>query len=151
MSFLSKLEKNYVTAMKKPAPKKESAPKKEGSKPDLSKMAEEYYDWPSELLQAITGKRMLFIYNKRTSDTADIAVGGGDFVRGQIQEVVGKNFIVVKPDLPHFLSSKKKIAKDDHVFIGAVGVRKYLANAYVHDVQNGLLYIGCMSGHATDI
>ena len=138
MNFLSKLQARYPVTAKPKTVKKQSA--------DLERINQEYYPYPSEILPAIKGKRMLFIYSSRTSDIADMAVGGGDFTRGQIIEVIGDNYIVVKPDTPTYLRSKKKIAKGDHVLIGAVGVKKGVARSFVDKAENGLLYIGSMSG-----
>jgi hypothetical protein len=111
----------------------------------------DYYDFPDELMPAIKGKRMLFIYSKQRSDTADMAIGGGDFTRGQIIEVIADNYIKVKPDTTYYLSSKKKIAKEDHVFIGAAGFKKGVASAFIDKIENGILYVGGMSGHLVEL
>jgi len=94
---------------------------------DMTEMSNEYYDWPKELYPSIKNKKMLFVYNKQTSDVADIFVGGGDFVRGQVTELGprnGKTMVKVKTDILKYLTSSKAIKKGDQVFISAAGFKR---------------------------
>lgn len=147
MNFLAKMQaKHLITA--KPKAAKPSAVKKQ-EHDDLDRINNEYYPFPDAILSALRTKRMLYIYS-HDSDIADMAVGGGDFTRGVITETVGDNYIVVKPDTPTFLRSKKKIAKGEHITIGVAGFKKGVARAFVDKAENGLLYIGSMSGYLID-
>jgi len=106
----------------------------------MSEMAQEYYDWPEELLPFILNKRMPIVYT-RNSDIAHIALGGGEFSRGEIIEIEGENFIKVKVDEPELFE------KGGFVLVSTAGFRKGVAKAFIHDMIDDCLLIGCMSGH----
>jgi hypothetical protein len=120
---------------------------KSKTKTDLKTIGENnFYGWPEELYPAIENKRMLFVYSFERSDLAEMGKGGGDFVRAEILEQTDR-MVIVEPVAPNYLSSKKAIKKGDRVFIGAAGFRKGVASAEIHDIQDGKLIIGSMTGN----
>ena len=119
------------------------------TKTDLKTISENnFYGWPEELYPAIEGKKMLFVYSVERSDLAEMGQGGGDFVRAWIIEQTDR-MVIVKTDLKtlNYLAPKKAIKKGDRVFIGAAGFRKGVASAEIHDIQDGNLIIGSMTGN----
>lgn len=109
---------------------------------DAELKAEYGYAWPPQIAVAIAQKRMLFIHDHKADVTRTIAVGGGLLSRADI-ETAKKTWVKVRCAIP--------LKADEHVFLGAVGVRHELANAYVHAVDGEYAWIGCLSGHAVEI
>ena len=99
--------------MKKVATKSATKP----APTDAELKAEYGYAWPPQIAVAVAQKRMLFIHDHNADVTRTIAVGGGLLSRADI-EVAKKTWIKVRCAVP--------LKADEHVFVGAVGVRHEL-------------------------
>jgi len=130
-ALLKALEQVSKTA----APKKK-APAAGGSggpagDDELKAMASEYFILPKEF-QKCVGKQ-LFIHKHGNLDA--VLQGMDLMARATCEKIVDKTLIVAKCVKP---------VPEGHCFLGVVGFKDGVANAYVHKYEDGYAYIGCM-------
>lgn len=93
--------------------------------------------FPKEFLKFAKPGKMLFVHKHGNLDT--VLSGGGVMGRPVIEKFLGKKDVIV--------AKGSKGLKEGHIFLGVVGLKGGVANAYIEQIDGDMVYISGISSH----
>ena len=95
--------------------------------------------FPKEFMKLAKKGKQLFVHKHGNLDTV---LDGGDLLaRAKVESWLGRDSVVVAK-----VSSKNANIPEGHIFLGVVGMKKAVVNAFVEKIDGDTLYISSMSG-----